>query len=104
MHKLFDTGYLTVTPDYRIEVRRRIKEEFENGLIYYPYHGRELLILPDSEVEKQGAGHTPRLLEEGVMVIISSTRNLHSTFYLYFAHQAYDKQALKNLLITQQLY
>ncbi len=54
MHKLFDAGYLTVTPDYHVEVSRRIKEEFENGLIYYPYHGRKLLVLPDSNMEKPG--------------------------------------------------
>ena len=29
VHKLFDAGYVTVTPDYHFEVSHRIKEEFE---------------------------------------------------------------------------
>jgi putative restriction endonuclease len=45
-HRLFDRGYITVTPEYRIEVSRRLKEEFENGRTYYPYHGRRLGHLP----------------------------------------------------------
>jgi putative restriction endonuclease len=48
MHKLFDSGYITITKDYRIEISKRIKEEFENGKEYYQYHGRELLYLPDN--------------------------------------------------------
>ncbi|MBO0356831.1 HNH endonuclease [Hymenobacter sp. BT186] len=46
MHKLFDDGYITVAPNYKIEVSQRIREEFENGREYYQYHGKELLILP----------------------------------------------------------
>ncbi|MCK4415230.1 MAG: HNH endonuclease [Candidatus Eisenbacteria sp.] len=47
LHILFDRGYLTVTRDHRVEVSKRIKEEFHNGREYYPLHGRRLLILPD---------------------------------------------------------
>jgi putative restriction endonuclease len=39
IHKLFDSGYVTVTPDYRFNVSRRIKEEFENGRDYYRLDG-----------------------------------------------------------------
>ena len=46
VHKLFDTGYLTITSDHKIEVSRRIKEEFENGREYYQFHGKTLLYLP----------------------------------------------------------
>ena len=42
LHGLFDGGYLTVTPERRLEVSRRIREEFENGRDYYALHGREL--------------------------------------------------------------
>ncbi len=42
MHKLFDKGYMTVTPKLHIEVSRRIKEEFENGKYYYTFHGKEI--------------------------------------------------------------
>ncbi|MEC9344621.1 MAG: HNH endonuclease [Pseudomonadota bacterium] len=40
IHSLFDAGYVTVTPDLRFEVSRRIKEEFENGRHYYALHGQ----------------------------------------------------------------
>jgi putative restriction endonuclease len=45
-HRLFDRGYITVTPEYRIEVSRRLKDEFENGRSYYPFHGQKLSHLP----------------------------------------------------------
>lgn len=43
---LFDRGYVTVTPDLRVEVSRRIKEDYENGREYYALHGRSLMVLP----------------------------------------------------------
>ncbi len=46
-HILFDRGYLTITPEYKIEVSRRIKEEFNNGKHYYAFHGKELTAIPD---------------------------------------------------------
>lgn len=48
LHHLFDLGYLTVANDYRIEVSRRIKEEFENGRDYYALHGRPLAFMPSA--------------------------------------------------------
>jgi putative restriction endonuclease len=42
LHSLFDRGYVTVTPELRFEVSRRIKEEFENGRDYYALHGRSV--------------------------------------------------------------
>jgi putative restriction endonuclease len=42
VHTLFDRGYITVTPEYRAEVSRRIKEEFENGHEYYSAHGKQI--------------------------------------------------------------
>src|ERR1700731_3872940 len=47
IHALFDCGYVTVTPDLRFNVSRRIKEEFENGRHYYQLHG-QLISLPTS--------------------------------------------------------
>lgn len=52
MHKLFDGGYLTITNDLKVEVSSRIKEEFQNGKEYYQYHGKDLLFLPDREIDK----------------------------------------------------
>jgi putative restriction endonuclease len=46
IHSLFDAGYVTVTPDFRFEVSRRIKEEFENGRDYYAFHGKSVSV-PD---------------------------------------------------------
>jgi len=44
IHKLFDTGYVTITPDYHFEVSRRIREDFENGRDYYAMNGRTLVL------------------------------------------------------------
>jgi putative restriction endonuclease len=47
IHKLFDSGYVTVTPEYQFEVSRRIKEEFENGRDYYALHGSRIRLPQD---------------------------------------------------------
>jgi putative restriction endonuclease len=44
IHRLLDTGYVTITPDYRFEVSRRVREEYENGRDYYALNGRQLLL------------------------------------------------------------
>jgi putative restriction endonuclease len=48
IHSLFDAGYVTVGPDLRFKVSRRIREEFENGRIYYDLHDRPIAS-PDRE-------------------------------------------------------
>lgn len=50
LHKLFDAGYMTITKERKVEISRKIKEVFENGKDYYKYHGKDLLILPEKEV------------------------------------------------------
>jgi len=47
-HRLFDQGYIAVAEDYRLEVSPRLKEEFQNGRSYYPFHGARLT-LPTAE-------------------------------------------------------
>jgi putative restriction endonuclease len=42
IHALFDGGYVTVTPDLKFRVSRRIREEFENGRDYYAFDGRPI--------------------------------------------------------------
>ena len=42
IHRLFDIGYVTVTPDLDFEVSPRIREEFENGRHYYALHGKRI--------------------------------------------------------------
>lgn len=55
LHSLFDAGYVTVTPELRFEVSRRIREEFDNGKHYYALHGQGIAkpddpkLLPDTE-------------------------------------------------------
>lgn len=46
LHKLFDLGYLSVTPDFTVEISKKIKEEFENGRDYYALHSRKLVVIP----------------------------------------------------------
>ncbi|HVT59670.1 MAG TPA: HNH endonuclease [Thermoanaerobaculia bacterium] len=36
VHRLFDRGYVTVTPDYRVRVSHRLRDDFDNGEPYYP--------------------------------------------------------------------
>jgi putative restriction endonuclease len=47
IHALFDVGYVTITPDMKFHVSRRIKEEFENGRHYYALDG-QLIARPGS--------------------------------------------------------
>lgn len=50
LHTLFDSGYMTVTPDYHVDVSARIRQEFDNGKEYYALHGAPL-ILPANPAE-----------------------------------------------------
>lgn len=52
LHKLFDSGYITITKDYTIEISKRIKEEFQNGKEYYQYHGKHLKNLPTRMLDR----------------------------------------------------
>jgi putative restriction endonuclease len=42
LHRLFDKGYITVTPERRLEVSRRLRDDFKNGRSYYPLHGSDV--------------------------------------------------------------
>lgn len=44
LHRLFDKGYITVSPDCRIEVGARLRNDFHNGRTYYPLHGTRLQV------------------------------------------------------------
>jgi putative restriction endonuclease len=52
LHRLFDTGYITITSDHRVEVSRHLKEDFSNGRDYYAMHGRSLIMLPHQIQDK----------------------------------------------------
>ncbi|NML65553.1 HNH endonuclease [Hymenobacter sp. RP-2-7] len=52
LHRLFDRHYLTINADsLRVEVSKRIKEEFSNGVAYYQYDGQKLR-LPHERLER----------------------------------------------------
>ncbi len=42
IHRLFDRGYATVTPDHRFRVSRRLRDDFDNGEPYFPLDGIEI--------------------------------------------------------------
>lgn len=50
-HTLFDGGYITIDKDYRIDVSKRLHEDYGNGKDYYKYHGERLLILPEKNID-----------------------------------------------------
>jgi putative restriction endonuclease len=51
LHRLFDKGYLAVTPDLKLEVSTRLKEDYENGHTYYPMHGQTIRV-PERKNER----------------------------------------------------
>lgn len=52
LHILLDRGYITITEDLRLEVSRRIKEDFDNGEHYYALHGNRLANVPYYKVDR----------------------------------------------------
>ena len=44
LHRLFDTGYITVTPELRLMVGARLRKDYRNGRSYYPLHGAQLQV------------------------------------------------------------
>ena len=52
LHTLYDEGYITIDTDYRLDVSKRLHEDYGNGRDYYKYHGKKLLILPEREEER----------------------------------------------------
>jgi putative restriction endonuclease len=55
LHKLFDLGYITVTPELHVEVSSRLKEEWQNGREYYAHHGKALQYQPGKKAWLPGA-------------------------------------------------
>ena len=47
IHRLFDSGYVTVTTDHDFEVSKRIREEFHNGKYYLTFHGTKIHTPPN---------------------------------------------------------
>lgn len=53
LHRLFDKGYMTITPGLHIEISKRIRDEFDNGEYYYTFHGKNMR--PPSHIFHQPA-------------------------------------------------
>lgn len=51
LHRLFDHGYVTVTPDYEFRVGERLRAEFKNGRSYYSLD-KTSIALPQKDVWK----------------------------------------------------
>jgi len=51
VHTLFDRGYITVTPDYRVRVSHRLKTDFDNGERYYELQGSRIWIPRSSDAK-----------------------------------------------------
>jgi putative restriction endonuclease len=48
LHRLFDKGYVTVTVDARLEVSRRLRDDYENGRTYYAMQGTRVNLPPNT--------------------------------------------------------
>jgi len=46
IHRLFDSGHVTIDTDLRFVVSPRVREDYENGRDYYALHGKTLRNLP----------------------------------------------------------
>jgi len=66
--RLNDRGYVTVTPEHRFEVSRRLREEFENGKTYYALEGR-VIQLPNRAGDRPDPAllrwHNEQVFERG---------------------------------------
>lgn len=47
LHRLYDRGYLTITPDLELEVSQRLRDEFNNGKRYYELQGKQIIVPGD---------------------------------------------------------
>ena len=44
IHRLFDRGYVTVTPEYRFRVSGRLRDDYANGQAYYALQDRPIAV------------------------------------------------------------
>ncbi len=49
IHRLFDRGYVTITPDYRFQVSPALNDEFHNGKVYYQQDGSPIWLPPSAD-------------------------------------------------------
>jgi putative restriction endonuclease len=78
IHSLFDLGYVTVTPELRFEVSRRIREEYDNGRQYYAMHGKQI------EFPKMLPCDPTRRRSPGIMTTASRADRFYQTAQIWF--------------------
>lgn len=49
IHRLFDKGYVTVTPDYKFRASRKLKDDFDNGEEYFRLQGNMIWLPKNSD-------------------------------------------------------
>jgi len=55
VHRLFDAGYVTVTPDYRVEASETMREDFNDGENYLKLQGQKVWV-PEAEDARPDPG------------------------------------------------
>jgi putative restriction endonuclease len=55
VHRLFDHGYVTITPEHRFEVSDRLRKDWENGRAYYEMRDRPVHIPTERELQPDPA-------------------------------------------------
>jgi putative restriction endonuclease len=48
VHTLFDRGYVTITPDFKFRVSRRLDKDWSNGKVYYALAGNTIHVPNDA--------------------------------------------------------
>jgi putative restriction endonuclease len=51
VHTMFDHGYLSVTPDFKLKVSPRLRNDFGNGEQFYAKEGQDIA-LPDHDADR----------------------------------------------------
>ncbi len=49
IHKLFDRGYVTITPDLKFQVSGRLDEDWQNGKVYYAFDQKPIRVPSEAE-------------------------------------------------------
>jgi len=55
-HRLFDVGLVSVSPELRIKVSRKIRESWFNGKVYYRLNDQPLSVLPHRMADQPDRG------------------------------------------------
>lgn len=56
LHRLFDRGYLTVTPELTLQVSFRLRADFHNGRTYYPFDEKQVRV-PSNAADRPNPDH-----------------------------------------------